>query len=170
MDNLGLRKSLLEIRESINIAKQTWTNNDTTNCYAYALGLDIPDTSIKRFAYDPGVISGQYERTECGFSYEEFIRRMIADFNALGIDYGSIDPSDPVEKNEWKIALFLRRSGKGLDNFHFLRQREDGLWYHKVGFDNDVSIVDSFGHLITDPRECCIYSGEYDSCFRLRLK
>lgn len=170
MERIELRKSLFELRHSIDLAKNIWINNDSTNCYAYALGLDIPEDDITKFAYEPGVISGGKDIVGRKFTYEEFMRRMIADFNALGIDYGSIQPGDPIKDGEWKVALFLRYSRVGFDNFHFLRQKEDGVWYHKLGYNGEVSMVDSFGHLITDPTECEIFSGEYDSCFRLKLK
>ena len=46
-----LKMSLLELRNSINLDKKNWKHIFTTNCYAYALGLDVREQNIKDFAY-----------------------------------------------------------------------------------------------------------------------
>lgn len=57
MPNNDLKISPQEIIAAIDLEKETWDNVNTTNCYAYALGLDVPQIEIKKYAYEPGIIS-----------------------------------------------------------------------------------------------------------------
>ena len=52
-----LKMSLNEIRGKIQMYPENWINMHTTNCYAYALGLDIRQSDICDYAYQPGTIS-----------------------------------------------------------------------------------------------------------------
>lgn len=126
MEKIELKKSLQEIRNSIDLAKKVWIHRQVTNCYAYA----------------------------------------------LGIDYGSIDPKDPIKDDSWKIALLLpgKDASSRFNNFHFIRQREDGLWYHKKGYGGEITKFDDYDFLIKNPEEALFKHLKYDSCFQLRLK
>lgn len=166
MEKIELRTSLQELRDSIDLAKKIWIHTQRTNCYAYALGID-KDYHIDTF--QPGAISG-YMITP-PFSYTELIRGMIADFNALGIDYGSAEPSEPFQDGEWKIAVLLEQTkDTRFRNYHFLRQREDGLWYHKKGYGGGITKLDEYGTIITTPEQARFKQIKYDSCFHLKLK
>ncbi len=163
--------SLQEIRNLIDIEKKEWVNIFDTNCYAYALGLDVPNYQIRDFAYIPGTIAGSRVDLVFNsvFAYNDLIRNMFLDFQALGIDYKEVNCFDPVFDDEWKIALFISKVYGGLDDFHFLRQRRDELWYHKSGVFG-VSSYDDGGLLITDPRKCFLDGYTYNKCFCLKLK
>ena len=53
-------KSIYNLKGKININKKHWYHFIKTNCYAYALGLDINEDRIMKKAYQPGVISDYY--------------------------------------------------------------------------------------------------------------
>lgn len=164
---IELKNSLEEIRDSIDIAKKVWIHRQVTNCYAYALGIDM---HLPIDSFQPGAFSGYMIVPP--FSYTEIIRAIVADFNALGIDYGSIDPKDSIKDDSWKIALLL--PGKDVSsrfhNFHFIRQFEDGIWYHKRGYGSRITNLDDYDDTITNPERARFKDLSYDSCFRLRLK
>ena len=168
----GLKMSLQELRSSIDIGKMEWTSGHNTNCYAYALGLDIPQYKIKYGAYEPGVIANSkidFFSKEV-FSYNDLINNLYLDFNALGIVFREISPLDKISSNEWKIALFITWYNQNLlEDFHFLRQHNDGIWYHKNGFYGDVSNYDDHGKIITNPKKCFLKYREYNKCLSLTL-
>lgn len=172
-----LRMSLEEIRNSIDLKKTEWINISTTNCYAYALGLDIPQQNIKDNAYIPGVISNSKMPLLPNeiFSYDELLYNIYLDLKILGIDYREINPIEDINQDEWKIALFVTKvySDKGLiglNDFHFLRFNNDGNWYHKCGFDGIISNYDSYEDEIIDPRDCILCDRTYKKALSLRLK
>lgn len=169
-----LKRSLEEIRNSIDLEKKDWINIDDTNCYAYALGLDIPGYEIVDYAYIPGVIADSdiSLRSHKIFSYEDLLYNMYLDFIKLGIDFREIKPLDEVSVDEWKIALFITKSyysADGLEDFHFLRQHNDGFWYHKDGYHGAVSRLDSYNRAIENPEECFLIGRTYKKCLSLRI-
>ncbi|MDE5539295.1 MAG: hypothetical protein K2J20_02270 [Bacilli bacterium] len=167
-----IRIALQELRDSIDLRKKDWINRPYTNCYAYALGLDIPEKQICSYAYSPGVI-GQSDvflpkyRT---YSYEQLINNMLMDFDALGIACREADTTDCVLDDEWKIALFLTGTHKEIIDFHFLREHQDGIWYHKAGKQGLVTNLDDYHQIIYNPQNCILLQRSYDRCFTLTLK
>lgn len=177
MPNNDLKISPQEIIAAIDLEKETWDNVNTTNCYAYALGLDVPQLEIKKYAYEPGIISNTntyiYSTTLRYFEYCEFIENIYADLDFLGISYRELDPSDDINQNEWKIALFIawkNYKNQLVEDFHFLRQRNNGIWYHKNNFGGPVKNTDSYCQQITNPKYCTLNGVSYNKCLCLSLK
>ena len=164
--------TLEKMRESINISNNTWMNLETTNCYAYALGLDIPYYKIIDFAYDPGVISNSsiFLPSYKTFTYEVLLNNIFSDLDALGIDVREINPLEKVNNDEWKIALFTAGDNENLTDFHFLRQRKNGLWLHKNGFQGSVTPYDSNRNVIINPEYCVFSTRKYEKTLALKLK
>lgn len=167
-----LKMTLQELRNSIDIQKSEWTS-DNSNCYAYALGLDIPQYQIKDCAYAPGVIADSEIDLPSKkiFLYKDLINNLYLDFDALGIRFREINPLDTIGSNEWKIALFITwyQEPELVEDYHFLRQHNDGIWYHKKGFRGEVSKYDSNGKIITNPQECFFRYRHYNKCLSLAL-
>lgn len=168
--DLGMTFS--EIREAIDLEKREWINHDSTNCYAYALGLDIPQKRIANYAYSPGVISHSkiFLPELRTFPYEYLIQNLMQDFEALGITCTESNTSDALLSDEWKIALFLTGTKKDIVDFHFLRQLKDGNWYHKNGWKYGIRDTDDYGQRIINPEECYLRDRTYDRCLALTLK
>lgn len=171
-----LKMSLQELREAINLRKSDWINIDNNNCYAYALGLDIPQVEIKNYAFVPGVISDSHIQIPPNkiFSYDVLLNNICLDLEALDINFREINPLDNVGVDEWKIALFITRAYYEeqlyLRDFHFLRQHSDGFWYHKDGYGGIVSKLDSYNREIINPETCFLSGRIYKKCLSLRLK
>lgn len=51
-----LKMSIKEIKQLISLREDYWEYNFDTNCYAFALGLDVPEEEIIKNAYKLGVI------------------------------------------------------------------------------------------------------------------
>ena len=116
MKNDGFLKiSLNDLRNKIDIKKTSWENMTTTNCYAYALGLDIPEENICKYAYDPGTIGNSNYPLYIPFTYDELINNILIDLMALDIKYQFILPNDVIDIEAWKIAVFIS-SGYSLDD------------------------------------------------------
>lgn len=176
-DKKDLKMSLKSLRSKINVYKKKWIHNFTTNCYAYALGLDIPENHIKRFAYSPGGISGSKEclKTEKIYSFSTLIENLHSDLDCLGIEFKEIKPTEKVADDEWKIALFTSslefyNYSEFIYGFHFLRQSKQGNWYHKRGWFRTPTNKDSNLDVITDPSECYLKGYDYEKCYSLKLK
>ena len=165
-----LKMSLNEIRGQIQIHPEIWTHIYTTNCYAYALGLDIRENRICDFAYQPGTISGTSNLANSYyFCYDDLINGIEGDFNALDINWREIEPQEVVSAGEWKIALMIEKYDDCLYDYHFLRQKENGIWIHKNGFNTLPSKKDYLGKIITNPITGYLYPYTYKKCYALRI-
>lgn len=171
-----LKMSLLELRNSINLDKKNWKHIFTTNCYAYALGLDVREQNIKDFAYIPGVISGVYKRIDEDYSiaYPKLLDNIHDDLEFLGINFREVNPLEEISNDEWKIAIFTSFLAcdfftEIVSDFHFLRQRENGIWYHKEGWFKRPTNKDSNSNIITDPSDCYLRGRQYKKCYSLKL-
>ena len=50
LDFIGYEFNPQEIKNKINLKTKNWVNNERTNCYAFALGLDLNPSDICRYA------------------------------------------------------------------------------------------------------------------------
>lgn len=172
-----LKIPLIELRKMITLDKKHWENIFCTNCYAYALGLDIAEFEICDYAYAPGTISNSSKSlaNQEIFKYSELIECLYSDFEALGISYREVLPQEEINADEWKIALFTTSalySNKPelLEDYHFLRQHPNTNWYHKNGWYNYPTIMDDKCKPITDPSKCYLDRREYRKVLSLKLK
>lgn len=171
-----LKMTLNEINGCIQIYPESWVNKSTTNCYAYALGLDIREGEICKSAYQPGTISGNGICPNFSeyFLYSKLIEGLESDLDSLRISYREIEPNDEVHSNEWKVALFAEfyeeEREELIFDFHFLRTNKNGHWTHKDGFDFAPTRKDYSNQIITDPKKCDLCSYQYKKCYALRLK
>lgn len=164
-----IKMNSTEYRRQIKLDSTSWKHAYTTNCYAFALGLDIRERLIMKDAYQPGTLT--QHNLDVYFTYEQLINNLISDLDYLGIDYKEIDPSEKVGIDEWKIALFVQYNPYMglLSDFHFLRQI-DNIWYHKQGYYGLPTNKDSYNNLIIDPVDCYIYGEDYQKTYSLKLK
>lgn len=169
-----LKMALSEIRGQIQIYPENWINIYATNCYAYALGLDVVEINICESAYQPGTISESINSiaNEEYFNYSTLVENLENDLKTLGISYEEVDSKYNICEGEWKIALFVEKSkynSEKLMDFHFLRQNANGIWFHKNGFHGTPIKKDYLGRIITDPETCDLRNYEYKKCYALRL-
>ena len=164
------------VRNNIDIHRKHWKHIFTTNCYAYALGLDIKEKDIKPFAYQPGVMGGYLYSVNSSkyFAYSSLIEGIFADMKKLNIEIREINTTDRVSADEWKIALFtvfhaVEFYSEWLSGFHFLIEKEDGIWYHKPGYYKLPTNKDYDNCIITDPKNCYLGNKEFRKCYSLRL-
>lgn len=170
-----LKMSLNEIKGQIQIHPENWINIYSTNCYAYALGLDVGQFNICPYAYQPGTISEATIQlaSEKTFFYDTLIENLENDLKVLGIDYKEVNPNYFVQEGEWKIALFTEKyfyDSEELLDFHFLREISNGIWFHKNGFKGLPSKRDYLGNIIIDPTTCRLEPYKYRKCYALKLK
>lgn len=165
-----LKMSLNEIRGKIQINPEYWINLFETNCYAYALGLDLVQSDICKGAYQPGTISGKYTLWDKeNFTYNELIAGIESDLSALMINYQEVDFNYDTNDDEWKIAVYTKQSGyEQFSDFHFLRTTRGGIWMHKDGFMGSPTKKDYLGNIIKNPVDCFMCSYEYKKCYVLK--
>ena len=174
-----------KISKKIDIEKkpEEWEEVYGTNCYAYALGLDVCELDITRFAYQPGTIGRiTYKRDLLRVSSMSFEGRMRLDFRALGIRCVEATPeecasykeyyhkdSDEVSSvtHSWLISFYKAESNNV--DFHFVRKDLSGVWTHKMGFSKSPTTKDTEGNIILDPRKCNFRGFRYVKTYRLTL-
>jgi len=173
--DIMLKMSLNKIRGSIQMYPENWINLTTTNCYAYALGLDINENNICISAYQPGTIAGINNSINKKYlDYSVLIENIKKDLEALNIYYREIESKEQIKSNEWKIALFVERDYSDSEkdlllDFHFLRTNKRGIWTHKQGYYDFPSKKDYVGSIITDLEKCDLCSYKYKKCYALSL-
>lgn len=126
------------IKSLISLKEDYWENYFTTNCYAFALGLDIPEYEICEKAYQLGVIGAN----KFGLAIEEVFNlsledRFLLDLKALKIGYYEINEEQAAGWyylgnyicSYWDVLLYS--NGK---DFHFSRLNYNGESYHKIGY------------------------------------
>lgn len=170
----SLKLSSYEIKQLISLKEDYWENNFDTNCYAFALGLDIPENEIIYNAYQPGIIGstiyGLPAKILINMSFEE---RVFLDMRALKIQFNETLPSDETKykfiKNSiektWIVALFSNNK-----DFHFVRKSYDGKWYHKIGYFGKPTIYDSNHKIISGIESCTILDYQYVKSYKLQYK
>lgn len=154
----------------------SWNNLINTNCYAYALGIDIPEDKIFNNAYQPGTIGSIIFNIQSNdLSKMSLEEKLYIDFKALNISYGDCSEFetsfDKFESDciiyQWIIALFLNKDG----NYHFMRKSWDNIWWHKRGHNLEYPInYDDNFEIIYNPKECKIIDYEYIKCIKLNCK
>ena len=166
----------LDIISMIDLKCVNWVNKSTTNCYAFALGLDVPEKKICEAAYVPGVMSDNPINiaSKYSFTIEELIECLESDFKFLDITFRENVSKEELEEGEWLIALYVsylysNRKDR-LDDYHFLRLGKDDIWYHKNGFRGKVLNIDNNRQIITDPLTCELTRREYVKTYALKLK
>ena len=112
-----------EIRKNIKPYKKIWKNNFTTNCYAFALGLDIPETRICYHAYQPGVISSTHHQAieNRFFSYDNLIEGINNDLDFLNIEAREILPDEKIAEDEFMNCFY----NEDFDNYSLY-----AYWYY----------------------------------------
>jgi len=172
-----MKENIESIRNKIKLDNNFWKHILSTNCYAYALGIDIREKDIQCAAYQPGVLGNYLYSVNRAkqFTYTSLIESIFKDMERLGIEIREINPDEKVLNGEWKIALFTvfyayEFYSEWLSDFHFLRQREDGMWYHKPGYYKIPTNKDYNGQIITNPESCYLGNKEFRKCYSLKLK
>ena len=172
-----------KIRHNIIVKDKKWNNINDTNCYAYALNLDLSCKEINddRCFYNVGYISSCYKRI---LEKEELINALINDMKKLGISIKEVDFNYILEENEWKIALFktdvyVDDKGRKSTDFHFIRKNYDGYWSHKVGWKDrpeklenrkDILIAPERLNLMIEDNDGIPVKYNYIGTYRLKKK
>ena len=98
MSNIRLKINQKELVKHIELKSDYWINRKETNCYAFALGFDIPERNIMNGAYKVGVIGFTKEGIDLSkiniYSYEE---RLIKDLKTLKLIYEETSPEEIVK-------------------------------------------------------------------------
>ncbi len=130
--------NIKEIKNLISLREEYWENSFTTNCYAFALGLDIPEDEICKKGFQPGVMASSILNIPFNQIAELKIEnRVILDFKALKLGYKISELEDKQELiflgnyicQSWDILLFSKDEA-----FHFARVNINGEMYHKIGY------------------------------------
>jgi len=133
-----LNMPIKEIKENISLREEYWENNFETNCYAFALGLDIPESDICKNSFQPGIIASKIFNISLNKLAKIKIEdRMILDLKALKIGFELSEVNMNQEYitlgnylcNTWDVLLFLKEN-----DFHFSRINLNGEMYHKIGY------------------------------------
>lgn len=152
-----------KIKDLISLREEYWENNNTTNCYAFSLGLDVPEDKIVKNAYQLGVMGATIKQIPMSVLKKlTFEERLLLDLEVLGINNQEttlLDNSDCFVHKEyinlWWIISLLSNG----NNFHFIRKSYDGIWYQKWGYFAPVINYDFDKKIITNPNEANF--GEY---------
>lgn len=151
-----LLMSYKEIRDSIDLKEDSWNNIRGTNCYAFALGLDIPSGKLMSFGFEYPYDVGMIGAKKYGFSFFEIFgssleEKLFLDLDALGIKHKEVNQFELIEDDprylRWIIAMYKQ---VGSIDFHFLRKTSKNYWAHKAGIHGGISCLDSTGNLITN--------------------
>ena len=134
------------------------------NCYAYALGID------ENGVFNPGF---KADIPFNGKNNEEIISCVEKDFEALGFDYCEISPNEVINPDESKIAIFSvpTQDGKGIEDFHFVKQDKTGVWSSKEGYDYPPMFLNGFDPITSKiPYYCDGYSTNYKYIKTYKIK
>lgn len=114
---------LKNLKKKIDLKEGNWINTSSTNCYAFALGLDIPQDEICESAYYVGHIYRYYNNIKVQYTPRDLLLQY--DFKTLSLIYKECNLNEKINKGEWKIAYFDSIYECG---FHFFKQTENGIW------------------------------------------
>lgn len=175
MNNLNM--SIEDINNQMHFnCRGFWNNLLSTNCYAYALGIDIPEDKIIYRAYQPGTIGSNVFNIQLAILNKMSLEEKIyIDLKALNISFSECSQTeiscDNFENDfivyQWIIALFLSDDG----DYHFMKKSWDNIWWHKRGYnlENPINYDDNF-ETIYNPVKCELDGYKYVKCLKLNCK
>lgn len=137
--NKMLKMKITAIKKSMTYDRKQldWKNIFKTNCFAFAMCLDIPENNICDAAYNLGAIAVELKKYPKNYNYEE---RLSSDIKALGLSYETSDEkefySEKLNSSPGRYfdVLFFVDDNIYRPDFHFARYGKDGKLYHKRGF------------------------------------
>ena len=145
------KKVIKKFIDAMDVNKQTWINYYTTNCYAYALGIDL---YLGEKIIDLGKISGMDYNMR---NKDDLKTALIFDVTRLNLSIEEVNPSIRInDENSWLIAMFMTPFYKD-DNdeitmdYHFLRKTKNENWTHKIGNTNVITNKDEDDKKINNP-------------------
>lgn len=163
-----------KLKEEMGPIEGEWNCTNTTNCYAFALGLDIPESKIIKHAYQLGVIGATIKNIPLRYlKYMSYEERLFLDMEVLKItcektftdSMPRFSITQKYNYNKWVITLLENE-----DDFHFLRKYHNGVWYHKRGYTKYPTNLDSNGKIITDIKNCSISDYHYVGTYLIECK
>ncbi|NMA51240.1 MAG: hypothetical protein GX951_05295 [Mollicutes bacterium] len=134
-----LKMSIEEIKDNIYLKEKDWRYFQDTNCYAFALGLDIPEKHICKSAYQPGTIYAKASNISPITLWKlSVFERLVLDLKTLGISIEEIKKYEtPICQRfgdlrylSWSVLMFLSSY-----DFHFARINSNGKLFDKMGYD-----------------------------------
>ena len=169
MNNLNI--NYRKLNNYIQLKTDYWVNIESTNCYAFALGLDIPEFVIMKNAYNVGVIGFTKEHRSLSslrtFSYED---RFIKDLKALNLMFEEASIYDSVKDGN-KYSYFLVSMFDNGRDFHFFKKKKkDGTWWHKRGWYCAPTNLDDDLEVITDLKEPKVGSYKHIKTYKIGFK
>ena len=164
---VDLKNNPVFIKELINVRPniETWVNTYTTNCYAYALGLDVPESDICKNAYYIVGTLGGFVSDTYTFVLPNIMSRLELDLKYLELEYEFVNPYSNIKENEWLIAVFSNIYNDS--DFHFLRKDFENYWTHKPGWRRNPCNCDSEMQIIKDIDNAKLYRYKYEKCLKL---
>ena len=170
MENLLINKK--KIIELIDLKTDNWMFSSSTNCYAFALGLDVPYSEISHHAYMVGCFAEDYLKSKNIDVYDlDFEQSFLEDLDYLGITHEEVIPECVIKEDSLEYSSFLVSLFFSHNDFHFLRKNQyDNLWYHKQGYLDLPRNRDSEGILIQNPRDAFLYDYMYYKTYKLSYK
>ena len=165
----GLYVNTKKIKRMIELKTTSWAHVGLTNCYAFALGLDVCYFDISRNAYAPGIFfERRYKTSTKGLSFEE---KLIRDLDALEIDYQETDPFTKIDPNNKEKVEYLITLLEGHGDFHFLRKDNvNHTWYHKRGWVEYPKNTDDQGLIIINPKSAIISDYQVVKTYQLSFE
>ncbi len=111
----------------LNFKKYDETNvRENTNCYSHALGLTVPCLTL----YRVGAICGKKPIDEDFKSIDEIVNLIFLDCEELNLKITESSLMEQIEKDEYKIALFVSIYRNMHIGYHFWRF-DEGVWSEK---------------------------------------
>lgn len=167
----NLKVNVNKIKDLIDLKVDNWNYPTSTNCYAYALGLDVPFSNLTDHAYKVGCFSEDALLKKNINVYNLTVEDALeCDLIILGLEYEEVEPNYVI-KNEKKYNYYLISLFRGINDFHFLRKNnKDNIWYHKMGYLSNPTNKDDDYSLIYNPKDAFFINYEYVKTYKLGYK
>lgn len=168
----SLKINANKIKDMIELKDLSWNYPSSTNCYAYALGLDVPCSKISNHAYMLGCFSEDYLKKKGIDVYSlSFEKRLQYDLECLGLSHEEVDPDYKLDNIDINYSHFLISFFNQVEDYHFLRKSNiNNAWYHKKGYFDLPKARDDDGKLITDPRDAFFIYYNYAKTLKIGYK
>ena len=127
------------------------------NCYAYAMGFDIPIPDQRIWGY-LGWTDGHFDASTDKIA----INRFMKDVRAMGRKI-QITKNENVSRKGYKVGLYINSKG----SFHFIRQEREGFWTEKDGYGGKVQIITDDKGKTLNPSEFSMDEMELVSLFEI---
>ena len=150
--NMIYKRGYIPKRESM---KYSYYHACAVNCFGHAC-FNLSNNDLKKL--EPYLLELHDYFRDFSSTKHSFIEEAKNRITNVGLKVEKSSLSETIQKNQWKIAYYVKNDEFTGRDLHFMIQGKDGSWLSKIGSNSEIEI---FKNLPNEFRDKYYLSGIY---------